>query len=78
MLLCAILGTLGSLVRFFFILIGYKLQHNDLQYEEIVRFLLYPKDSLFYERGLGGGGLILGLLFKISEYGLGSDDIKWT
>ena len=60
------LGTLGSLVRFFFILSGYKMHHNNLKYGKIVDDFCYIPKS-FCSMNVDGGGVILGLLFRISE-----------
>ena len=49
------------------------MQGNDLKCGDIDDFLLHHKVILFYESEgffFLGGGLILGLLFKRSEYGL--------
>ena len=48
------------------------MHHNNLKYGEIVEYFCHiPKSfcSMKEDFFFGGGGLILGLLFRISEYG---------
>ena len=73
------LGTLGSLVRFFLYLLATNCNTMTYNMGKLFDSCYIPKTVCSIdERGLGGCGLMLGLLFRLSEYGLGYDDIKWT
>ena len=70
------LGTLGSLVRFFFIISGYKIHHNNLKYGEIVDDFCYIPKSFCSMKEDWGGALIWA---SCSEYqNMGRDVIIWT